>query len=148
MINFKFIHNFSRANGFNKKKIHHVIGRPTPGDVVYFFFVKTHLRARILKKLEIKNLIIDPGFGFGKTLNHNYEILNNLDKFKSLKVPILIGTSRKSMIYNLLECNPQSALNGTTVTNTLSLIKGANILRTHDVEEAVECVKIICQLKG
>ena len=107
-------------------------------DILSYFENKI----KILKKLEIKNLIIDPGFGFGKTLNHNYEILNNLDKFKSLKVPILIGTSRKSMIYNLLECSPQSALNGTTVTNTLSLLKGANILRVHDVKEAVECIKI------
>lgn len=107
-------------------------------DILSYFENKI----KILKKLDIKNLIIDPGFGFGKTLNHNYEILNNLDKFKSLKVPILIGTSRKSMIYNLLECKPQSALNGTTVTNTLSLIKGANILRVHDVKEAVECIKI------
>ena len=107
-------------------------------DIVFYFEKKI----KQLKKLGVSNIIVDPGFGFGKTLNHNYEILNNLDEFKSLNKPILIGTSRKSMIYNLLDCKPQSALNGTTVTNTLCLTKGANILRVHDVKEAVECIKI------
>ena len=96
-----------------------------------------------LSEKGIEDIIIDPGFGFGKTLEHNYQILNNLDKFKSLNLPLLIGVSRKSMIYNLLKVHSDSALNGTTVVNTISLTKGANILRVHDVKEAVECIKII-----
>jgi len=96
-----------------------------------------------LQKLGIDNIIIDPGFGFGKTLEHNYQILRNLDNFEKLKTPILIGVSRKSMIYNLLESNANESLNGTTVINTLALSKGANIIRVHDVKEAAECIKIV-----
>ena len=96
-----------------------------------------------LKSKGINNIIIDPGFGFGKSLQHNYEILNNLNKFKKFNLPILIGVSRKSMIYKLLKTNPKEALNGTTVVNTLCLLGGANILRVHDVKEAKECIKII-----
>ena len=96
-----------------------------------------------LKQLGIENIIIDPGFGFGKTIEHNYNILNNLQKLKTLKLPILVGVSRKSMIYNLLENTANQSLNGTTVVNSISLTKGANILRVHDVKEAVECIKII-----
>ena len=108
-------------------------------EIIEFFNQKIN----ILNNLGIFDLIIDPGFGFGKTLIHNYEILNNLKKFKSLNLPILSGCSRKSMIYNLLDCDAESALNGTTITNTLSLVNGANILRVHDVKEAVECAKIV-----
>ncbi len=96
-----------------------------------------------LHELGFYKIIIDPGFGFGKTIEHNYQILNNLKKFKCLKTPILIGTSRKSMIYNLLETTPKEALNGTSITNTIALQNGANILRVHDVKEAVECIKIV-----
>lgn len=96
-----------------------------------------------LNNLGVDDLIIDPGFGFGKTLEHNYEILNNLEKFRCLKYPILAGFSRKSMIYTLLDINTNQALNGTSVVNTISLTKGADILRVHDVKEAVECIKII-----
>ena len=96
-----------------------------------------------LNKLGANNLIIDPGFGFGKNLEHNYTIINNLEKLKKLKLPILIGVSRKSLIYNLLEINPDQALNGTTSVNTIALLKGANILRVHDVKEAAECIKIV-----
>ena len=96
-----------------------------------------------LKSKGINNIIIDPGFGFGKSLQHNYEILNNLNKFKKFNLPILVGVSRKSMIYRLLKTNPKEALNGTTVVNTLCLLGGANILRVHDVKEAKECIKII-----
>jgi dihydropteroate synthase len=96
-----------------------------------------------LNKLGANNLIIDPGFGFGKNLEHNYTIINNLEKLKKLKLPILIGVSRKSLIYNLLEINPEQALNGTTSVNTIALLKGANILRVHDVKEAAECIKIV-----
>ena len=96
-----------------------------------------------LNNLGANNLIIDPGFGFGKNLEHNYTIINNLEKLKKLKIPILIGVSRKSMIYNLLEINPDQSLNGTTSVNTIALLKGANILRVHDVKEAAECIKIV-----
>ena len=96
-----------------------------------------------LHDLGINNLIIDPGFGFGKTLENNYEILNNLEKFKCLKYPILVGVSRKSMIYKLLDTDANQALNGTSVINTIALTKGTNILRVHDIKEAVECIKIV-----
>jgi dihydropteroate synthase len=95
---------------------------------------------------KINDIIIDPGFGFGKKLEHNYDILNKLDLFKTLELPILIGVSRKSMIHKLLEIRPEEALNGTTCLNTIALIKGAKILRVHDVKEAMQCVKIINQL--
>lgn len=88
------------------------------------------------------DVIIDPGFGFGKTLKHNYELLNNLDQFKQFNYPILVGLSRKSMIYKILDSTPQYAINGTIITNTIALQNGANILRVHDVSEAIECIKI------
>ncbi|WP_372472935.1 dihydropteroate synthase [Capnocytophaga sp. ARDL2] len=90
----------------------------------------------------IKDIIIDPGFGFAKTLDQNYEILSKLEVFQLLEVPLLSALSRKSMIYKLLDNNPEDALNGTTALHTISLLKGAKILRVHDVKEAVECVKI------
>jgi dihydropteroate synthase len=90
----------------------------------------------------IQDIIIDPGFGFGKTLAHNYQLLNELEEFKQFGIPILVGTSRKSMIYKLLENTPEQVLNGTSITNTIALQKGANILRVHDVKEALECIKI------
>ena len=106
--------------------------------------VSTYFSNKIeeLNILGFNKIIIDPGFGFGKTLKHNYQILNNLDAFKYLKCPILTGTSRKSMIYNLLDTTADNALNGTTITNTMALLKGANILRVHDVKQAIECIKI------
>ena len=96
----------------------------------------------------INDLIIDPGFGFSKTTEQNYELLNNLDFLKQFQKPLLVGVSRKSMIYKILNSTPEKALNGTSILHTISILKGANILRTHDVKEAVECVKIISQLKG
>lgn len=107
-------------------------------DILLFF---TH-KIKQLKKKGISDIVIDPGFGFGKNIEHNYKILNKLSEFKKYNTPILIGTSRKSMIYNLLDCSPKEALNGTTITNTIALQNGANILRVHDVKEAIECVKI------
>lgn len=95
----------------------------------------------------INDLIIDPGFGFSKTTEQNYELLNNLDFLKQFQKPILVGVSRKSMIYTILNSKPENALNGTSILHTISLLKGANILRTHDVKEACECIKIINQLK-
>ena len=99
------------------------------------------------RSLGINDLIIDPGFGFSKTTDQNFEILSNLELFKVLELPILAGVSRKSMIYKPLEVTANDALNGTTVLNTIAITKGANIIRVHDVKEAVECVKL-CEKLG
>lgn len=96
-----------------------------------------------LTKAGVKDVIIDPGFGFGKNMEHNYELLNRLDSFKVFQLPLLIGVSRKSMIYKLLGIKPDDALNGTSVVNTLALMGGADMLRVHDVREAVEAVRIL-----
>ncbi|MDQ0641339.1 dihydropteroate synthase [Pedobacter sp. W3I1] len=96
-----------------------------------------------LKALRIHDVIIDPGFGFGKTTEHNYELLNQLEAFKIFKLPILVGFSRKGMIYKTLGTSAAEALNGTTVLNTIALQKGAGILRVHDVKEAAECVRLV-----
>lgn len=96
-----------------------------------------------LRDLGVKDIILDPGFGFGKTLNQNYALLNDMEKLKVFNLPILVGASRKSMIFKLFGTSPAEALNGTTVINTLSLMKGASILRVHDVKECVEAVKIV-----
>lgn len=96
-----------------------------------------------LRDLGQKDIILDPGFGFAKTLEHNYQLVNHMDELKIFELPVLSGISRKSMIYKLLGGTPQDALNGTSVLNTISLLKGANILRVHDVKEAVEVVKIV-----
>jgi dihydropteroate synthase len=105
-------------------------------------------RVKQLTKAGVKDVIIDPGFGFGKTLSHNYELLNRLDSFKVFQLPVLVGVSRKSMIYKLLATNPEEALNGTSVVNTLALMGGADILRVHDVREAVEAVRIINMVRS
>ena len=94
-------------------------------------------------KQGIKQIIIDPGFGFGKTLSHNYQLLNHLDKFQSLGHPILVGASRKSMIQKPINVQAENALNGTTVVNTIAALQGASILRVHDVKEAVQVLKIV-----
>lgn len=101
-----------------------------------------------LTKAGVKDVIIDPGFGFGKTLEHNYELLNRLDSFKVFQLPLLVGVSRKSMIYKLLGSNPEEALNGTSVVNTLALMGGADILRVHDVREAVEATRILNMVRS
>ena len=95
----------------------------------------------------INDVIIDPGFGFGKTLEHNFELLKNLDLFKSLELPVLVGISRKSMIYKKLGISPDEALNGTTVLNTLALLKGVNILRVHDVKQTKESIELLQALQ-
>jgi dihydropteroate synthase len=94
------------------------------------------------RSVGIEDVIIDPGFGFGKSLIHNYQLLNQLDRFKSLDAPIMVGVSRKSMIYKTLGVDVNSALNGTTFLHAFSLYNGANILRVHDVKEAMECVRL------
>ncbi len=108
---------------------------------VYRFFEE---RTDLLRAAGMENIILDPGFG--KTLDHNYELMNHLDLFQELGYPLLVGISRKSMISRLLETTPAEALNGTTVLNTIALMKGAAILRVHDVKEAVETVKIVERL--
>lgn len=100
-------------------------------------------RVARLEAAGFRQIILDPGFGFGKTLQHNYELLDGMETYKSFGYPLLAGISRKSMIYKLLGGTPADALNGTTVLNTISLLKGADILRVHDVKEAVEAVKIV-----
>lgn len=101
-----------------------------------------------LTKLGVEDIIIDPGFGFGKNLDHNYQLLNRLDSFKVFQLPVMVGMSRKSMIWKALGNTPETALNGTTVANTLALMGGADILRVHDVNEAVEAVKIFSEIKA
>ena len=96
-----------------------------------------------LKEVGVNDVIIDPGFGFGKTLEQNYELLHNLEGFKILNKPILVGISRKSMIYNKLNTSPEKSLNGTTVLNSLAITKGASILRVHDVKEAYETIQLL-----
>lgn len=113
-------------------------------EILFFFAEKT----KQLKELGVKDIILDPGFGFGKTLEHNYEILKNLNDFKIFELPILAGFSRKSMINKVLHTKPENALNGTTVLNTMALMKGAKILRVHDVKEAKEAVKIWKMVNG
>ena len=99
-----------------------------------------------LRDLGAMDIILDPGFGFGKTLEQNYQIMGELDKLQVMELPVLVGVSRKSMIYKLFGCTPDESLNGTTALNTLALMKGAAILRVHDVKEAVECCKIVGQI--
>ena len=117
----------------NKPKYNNVVN-----DII------TNLSKKIFRarELGIIDIVVDPGFGFGKTLEHNYQILNDLSFFKELDCPILVGISRKSMIYKILNKDPKNALNGTTCLNTVALSKGANILRVHDVKEAKEIIKL------
>ena len=100
-----------------------------------------------LRDLGVKDIILDPGFCFGKTLDDNYRLMEEMDKLKVLGLPLLVGVSRKSMIFKLIGGDPTTSLNGTTVLHTISLMKGANILRVHDVKEAAECVAIFERLK-
>lgn len=101
-----------------------------------------------LCQMGVKDIIVDPGFGFGKTMEHNYELMAHLEDFHVFGLPLLVGISRKSMIYKLLGGTPQTSLNGTTVLNTIALTKGAHILRVHDVKEAVETKRIVGMCKA
>ena len=101
-----------------------------------------------LRDLGAKDIILDPGFGFGKTLEQNYQIMGELDKLQVMGLPLLVGLSRKSMIYRLLGFTPDESLNGTTALNTIALMKGASILRVHDVKEAIECCRIVWKVKS
>ena len=113
-------------------------------DIIYYF----SKRISAARDLGITDLIIDPGFGFAKTLEQNFELLNKLELFKMIEKPLLVGVSRKSMIYKTLETTATNALNGTSVLNTIALQKGASILRVHDVKEAMECVKLVESLNA
>jgi len=107
---------------------------------VFLYFAK---KVEQLRELGINDIILDPGFGFGKTQEHNYELMGCLDDFRIFELPLLVGVSRKSMITRLLNVSSEEALNGTTALNTIALMKGADILRVHDVKEAVETVKMV-----
>lgn len=109
------------------------------GDILRFFGTQVDK----LKELGANDIILDPGFGFGKTLEQNYFLMRNLSAFTCFNLPVLVGISRKSMIYKLLETDAQHALNGTTTLNTIALLNGAKILRVHDAREAKECIKIV-----
>lgn len=113
-------------------------------EMLFYFSEKVALA----RSLGINDLIIDPGFGFAKTLDQNFEVLQKLELFQMLDLPILVGFSRKSLIYKTLETTSENALNGTTVLNTIALTKGAKILRVHDVKEAVECVMLYQKVKS
>lgn len=121
---------------------------PTYRDVVADVSLWLSERVDKLRSMGVNDIIIDPGFGFGKTVEHNYSMLNRLDEFRLFQLPLLVGLSRKSMIYKVLDGDPEGSLNGTTALNTVALLKGANILRVHDVKEAVECVKLVSELKS
>ncbi len=121
--------------------------KPQYNDIVKEVTAFFSERIAKLKNLGVHDIIIDPGFGFGKTLRHNYELLNKLDFFIITGLPLLVGLSRKSMINKVIGTQPIKALNGTTVLNTIALEKGADILRVHDVKEAVEAIKIVEFLK-
>ncbi|WP_282123867.1 dihydropteroate synthase [Algibacter mikhailovii] len=108
-------------------------------DILFYFSE----RIKTAKALGIIDLIVDPGFGFAKTLTQNYELLNKLELFKMIETPLLVGVSRKSMIYKTLGITAKEALNGTSILNTIALQKGASILRVHDVKEAMECITLV-----
>jgi len=113
-------------------------------DILVFFARKTE---ELVRKYHVHDIFIDPGFGFGKTLEHNYILLENLDAFRILGFPIAAGISRKSMVHRILACTPEEALNGTTVLHTIALLRGASVLRVHDVKPASEAIRLVSFLK-
>jgi len=117
-------------------------------DVVTEVMDSFHPKIELLKQLGVSDVVLDPGFGFGKTITHNFELLNRLDEFHIFGLPVLAGLSRKSTVYRTLGITAREALNGTTVVNTIALLKGAHILRVHDVKEAMECVTLTTKLNG
>jgi dihydropteroate synthase len=131
----------------------HMRGKPEnmQGHAKYAHVTKeiiTELSLKVLKlrELSVNDIVIDPGFGFAKTIPQNYQVLTQLDMFRIFELPVLVGLSRKSMIYKILNTSPAEALNGTTVLNTIALLKGVNILRVHDVKEASEVIKLVSNL--
>lgn len=133
----------------------HILGSPATmqinpryDDVVMDIVNYFKRKIEICHQYDFDRLIIDPGFGFGKTLRHNYTLLSHLSSFVELGYPVLVGVSRKSMIYKLLNIEPEEALYGTIVANTLALLNGANIIRVHDVKPAIQAIKIILEYKN
>jgi len=120
---------------------------PVYKDVVKDVSTEMSDSVRKLTRLGVNDILIDPGFGFGKTLEQNYQLLNRLDSFKVFQLPVVAGLSRKSMIWKVLETDPRNALNGTTALNTMALLGGADVLRVHDVKPAVEVLRLYLQLK-
>lgn len=112
------------------------------GDIMSEMMAYFRQRVDTLHRMGVADVVVDPGFGFAKTLDQNYKVLGRMREFEALGCPLLAGMSRKSMLYKLLDCNPEEALNATTAVNMVALQQGAHILRVHDVREAVECVKI------
>jgi len=121
---------------------------PVYEDVVKEVILFLATKVQILRQLGVCDIIIDPGFGFGKTAEHNFELLNRLDAFRIFELPLLVGVSRKAMIWRTLDISPEESLNGTTVLNTLALTGGCDILRVHDVKEAVETIKLVGKIKS
>ena len=117
--------------------------QPTMKEMLMSFAEKVQQ----LRDLGATDIILDPGFGFGKTLDENYQVMNEMEKLEVMNQPLLVGVSRKSMIYKLFGCTPNESLNGTTALHVIALMKGASILRVHDVKEAVECCKIVEKVK-
>ena len=120
---------------------------PAYQDIINDILLDLSEKVNTLKLLGVNDIIIDPGFGFGKNMEHNFELLNHLDSFRLFELPLLVGLSRKTMIWKLLEITPQESLNGTSVLNTLALMGGADILRVHDVREAMEAIRLVSKLK-
>ncbi len=121
---------------------------PHYDDLLKEIFLYFSKKVQQLRDWGVKDIVLDPGFGFGKTMEQNYELLAHLDEFHLFDLPLLVGVSRKSMIYQLLGTSPQEALNGTTALDTICLLKGANIIRVHDVREAVETIRIVEAMKA
>jgi len=121
---------------------------PNYNNVVQEVQLKLSEKLRKLSLLGVNDVILDMGFGFGKTVEHNYKLLKELEQFHLLYCPILVGVSRKSMINKVLKTKPENALNGTTVANTIALLNGANILRVHDTKEAMQAIKIVTELQN
>ena len=117
---------------------------PTLRDTLLFFAEKVQL----MHDLGQKDIILDPGFGFGKTVEQNFELLSQLECLQVMELPVLVGVSRKSMIWKTLDCHPEDALNGTTALHAIALMKGASILRVHDVRQAVECIKLTNKMRN
>ena len=131
--------------GGSIESLHTNLIKENPCDIVKSFFEK---QIDFLSKYDEQQIILDPGIGFNKSMKCNFELLNNIDKYRVDNLPVLIGISRKSMIYKTLNTTSKEALNGTTVLNTIALMKGADILRVHDVKEAVEAVKLVGELRN
>ena len=131
--------------GGSIESLHTNLIKENPCDIVKSFFEK---QIDFLSKYGEQQIILDPGIGFNKSMKCNFELLNNINKYRVDNLPVLIGISRKSMIYKTLNTTSKEALNGTTVLNTIALIKGADILRVHDVKEAVEAVKLVGELRN